>query len=357
MKKMKKTSFMLTTMFLAASMLFTGCSSSKDTNANSTQKENNSTSASSNASDQKKVVIKFGHGAAENNARHKASLKFKELVEQKSNGQIEIQVYPSEQLGSEPAMLQSVQGNMIQMTAVGTGIYAKYYKNIGVVELPYLFDNFEQAWKVLDGEFGKSLAKPLDEQGIHILSYWENGFRNVTNNVRPIENPSDLNGLKIRTPEIPVSISIFKTFGANPTPMAFGELYQALDQRIVDGQENPLTNIYNSKFYEVQKYVSMTGHQYSPLPLSISEKFWKTLTPEQQKLIEDSAKEAGQLHRDLVKQDDENLKAELKKNGMEVNEPEKAPFKEAAKPVYKEFEEVYGKELIDNLFKAIDQSK
>lgn len=353
MVSMKKISYVLTTLFVAGSTLLSGCSSSTDSKPNAAQ----SGAAEKNISTDKKITIKFGHGAAEKNARHQAALKFKELVEQKSNGQIEVQVFPSEQLGSEAAMLQSVQSNNLQITAGATGIYAKNHKPIGIVELPYVFDNFEQAWKVLDGPLGKELSDPLVDKGIRILAYWENGFRQVTNNVKPVEKPSDLEGMKIRTPEIPLSLSLFKALGANPTPMAFGELFNALEQRIVDGQENPLTNIYNSKLYEVQKYVSLTGHQYMPLPLSISEKFWKTLTPEQQKIIEESAKEAGQMHRNLVKEDDQKLKAELEKNGMKVNEVDKQLFKEAVKPVYKEFEEVYGKELMDQLFKAINEAK
>lgn len=355
MKSMKKISFVLSTLFVAGSMLLAGCSTN-------TAKEEKQPAAQSGKtemapSSDKKIVIKFGHGSAEKNARHVAALKFKELVEQKSNGQMEVQVFPSEQLGSESAMLQSVQANTLQMTAGATGIYAKNHKPIGIVELPYVFDSFDQAWKVLDGPLGKELSDPLIDKGIRVLAYWENGFRQVTNNVKPIEKPSDLEGMKIRTPEIPLSLSLFKALGANPTPMAFGELFTALEQHIVDGQENPLTNIYNSKFYEVQKYVSLTGHQYMPLPLSISEKFWQTLTPEQQKIIEESAREAGQLHRNLVKEDDQKLKTELEKNGMKVNEVDKQLFKDAVKPVYKEFEEVYGKELMDKLFKAIEEAK
>lgn len=347
MKSMKKISFVLTTLFVAGSMLLSGCSSSTNSDPNAAQQ---------GAAD-KKMIIKFGHGAAEKNARHQAALKFKELVETKSNGQMEVQVFHSEQLGSESAMLQSVQANTLQITAGATGIYARNHEPIGVVELPYVFDSLEQAWKVLDGPLGKELAEPLIAKDIRILAYWENGFRHVTNSVKPIEKPLDLKGIKIRTPEIPVSLSLFKTLGANPTPMAFGELFTALEQHVVDGQENPLTNIYNSKLYEVQKYVSLTGHQYMPLPLSISDKFWKTLTPEQQQIIEESAKEAGQYHRNLVKEDDQKLQAELEKNGMKVNEVDKQLFKDAVQPVYKEFEEVYGKELMDKLFKAIEEAK
>lgn len=307
------------------------------------------------ANNDKKITIKLGHSSTETNFRHHAAVKFKELVEQKSNGKMEVQVYPSEQLGSEAAMLQSLVTNSIQATPVATGLFAQYDKRIGVIELPYLFENFEQAWKVLDGPVGKELADPLIGKGIRVISYWENGFRQITNNTRPIQTPEDLKGIKIRTPEIPVSLSVLKAMGANPVGMAFGELYPALEQKVVDGQENPLTNINSSKFYEVQKYLSMTGHQYSPVPFAISEAFWKTLSPEDQKIIEESGKEAGQMMRDLVKQDDVKLKAEFQAKGMIINEPDKKPFQEAVLTVYQEYEGTYGKDLIEKVRNAAAQ--
>lgn len=313
----------------------------------------------SNGGDQGKTyVIKFGHGSAESNARQKAALKFKEIVESKTNGKVKVEVYPNEVLGSEREMLESVQLNNIQMTAGGTGVYAGFYNKIGAIELPYMFDNFEQAWKVLDGPIGQELAEPLKEKGIHILAYWENGFRNITNNIRPINKPEDLKGIKIRTPEIPMTLSIFKALGANPTAMPFGELYMALQQKTVDGQENPLTNIYASKFYEVQKYLSLTKHQYSPLPLAISEEFWKSLPQEYQEIVQQAANEAGDYHRSLIKEDDQKLATELKNKGMEVNTPpDLAPFRTAVEPVYKEFEGTYGADLIKKIQDAAAANK
>ncbi|MBP1155775.1 MULTISPECIES: TRAP transporter substrate-binding protein [unclassified Paenibacillus] len=336
---------------LTLSMVLAACSSG---GSNSSSSPNTSGSPMP-ASNDKKIIIKLGHSSVETNFRHQAALKFKELVDQKSNGTMEVQVFPSEQLGSESAMLQSLVTNSIQATPVATGLFAKYYSNIGVIELPYLFENFEQAWKVLDGPVGKELAEPLTGKGIRIISYWENGFRQITNNKRPIEKPEDLKGVKIRTPEIPISLSVLKAMGANSVGMAFGELFPALEQNVVDGQENPLTNINASKFYEVQKYLSMTGHQYSPVPFAVSETFWKSLSADQQKIISDSGKEAGQMMRELVKQDDVKLKAELQAKGMLINEPDKKPFQEAVAPVYKEYESTYGKELIEKVRNAAKQ--
>ncbi|RBW68408.1 C4-dicarboxylate ABC transporter substrate-binding protein [Bacillus taeanensis] len=321
--------------------LISACSSGASSEGGNTDGE---------AASGEQIVIKFGHGAAETNARHEAVLKFKELVEEKSNNQIKVDVFPNETLGSEPQMVESVAFNDLQMVAAGT--YAQYHDKMGVFELPYLFETPEKAYEVLDGPIGQEVAEPLIDHNLRILAYFENGFRNITNNVKPIESPEDLSGIKLRTPEVPVSISTFKTFGANPTPMAFGELYMALQQGTVDGQENPLTNIAASKFQEVQKYLSLTGHQYSPLPVAISEEFWQTLSPELQEAVQQSAQEAAEYHRELVKANDEKLVEELKAGGMEVNTPEKAPFKELALEVYKEYEDIYGKELIEKLVEA-----
>jgi len=300
----------------------------------------------------KKFVIKFGHGSTEINARHKAALMFKDIVENQTNGNVKVEIYPNEILGNEREMLESVQLNNLQMTCGGTGLFGGFYPQIGVIELPYIFDNFEQAWKILDGPFGKKLSEPLTDKGIHVLAYWENGFRQVTNSSRPINVPQDLKGIKIRTPEAPVYIGIFKALGANPTPMPFGELYMALRQGTVDGQENPLTNIYASKFYEVQKYCSLTRHMYSPLPLAISEIFWKKLPKEYQDIVQEAANKSRDYHRSLIKTDDENLVKELEKEGMVVNTPPSLePFREGVQAVYEEFKPVFG-DLIQELQKA-----
>jgi len=357
---MKKTSIMLISVICAFALVLAACGSKNTNNASNNNAGASSPAASGEASQApagEKVTIRFGHGSAESNARHQAALKFKEIVEQKSNGQITVEVFPNEQLGSEATMLTSVQSNIIQMTAGGSGIFASYNPQISILDLPYAFESFEQAWKVLDGDFGKKLADPLIDQGIRVLAYWENGFRQITNNKGPINTPADLKGMKIRVPTIPYYVKTFESLGANPTPIAFGELFQALEQRIVDGQENPLTNIYNSKFYEIQKYLSLTNHLYGPLPLAISETFWKKLTPDQQQIIQDAAIEAGQFHREAVKADDAKLVAELEKEGMTVNEVDITAFQQATQGVWTEAEKEFGKELVDEFRQALQSAK
>ncbi|HZG72375.1 MAG TPA: DctP family TRAP transporter solute-binding subunit, partial [Chondromyces sp.] len=283
--------------------------------------------------------------------RHMAVMHFKELVEERSDGKINVLVYPSEQLGSEAEMIESVTFNDLQMVAASA--FSQYDARIGVFELPYLFDSYEEAWSTLDGEIGQEVAEPFLEHNLRILAYFENGFRHVTSN-KPVESPEDLKGVKIRTPENPLSINTFKAFGANPTPMAFGELYMALQQGTVDAQENPVANAYASKFNEVQDYLNLTAHQYMPLPVAVSEDFWQSLTPEQQGVIESSAKETAQFHRDLLRKNEDKMIQELKNAGMKVIESDVEAFRAKSEPVYDIYKEKFGEEFINNILKEVE---
>lgn len=296
------------------------------------------------------TLIRFGHGAAETNERHLAVMHFKELVEEKSNGSIQVQIYPAEQLGSEAEMIESVTFNDLQMVAASA--FSQYDQRISVFELPYLFDSYEEAWSTLDGEIGEQVAEPFLEDNLRIVGYFENGFRHVTSNV-PIEKPEDLQGIKIRTPEFPLSISTFQALGANPTPMAFGELYMALQQGTVDAQENPVANAYSSKFQEVQQYLNLTAHQYMPLPVAISEEFWQTLSESDQELIKESTLETAQFHRDLLRENEERMIAELKADGMQIIEPDLEPFQAETEAVYESFKRQFGEEIVNSILEEV----
>lgn len=297
------------------------------------------------------VTIRFGHGSPETNERHAAVMRFKELVEEKSGGQIEVLVYPNGQLGSEAEMIESVTLNDLQMVAASA--FSQYDQRISVFQLPYLFDSYQEAWSVLDGKVGQEVADIYLENNLRILAYFENGFRHITSNV-PIKTPEDLQGIKIRTPEFPMSLSTFNALGANPTPMAFGELYMALQQGTVDAQENPIANIYANKFQEVQNYLNLTSHQYIPLPVAISEDFWQSLSEEHQQIIKTSAQEAAQFHRDVLREKEEQMLADLESSGMEIIEPNIQLFKEKVEPVYESFKQAYGEEFVNRVIKAAD---
>ncbi len=330
----------LTMLFLMV-ILLAACGSSKEVAGDNGKKSSDSG---------EKVTIKFAHSAVEANSRHTAALKFKSLVEEKSGGKMTVEVFPNEVLGSEPQMVEGVAFDDIQMVAAST--YAQYEPKVDVFGLPFLFETNEQAWKTLDGPIGQEVFEGLLDDNLRVVGHFENGFRHVTNNKKPIEKVEDLKGLKIRTPEMPILVSIFESLKSNPTPMAFGELYMALQQGTVDGQENPISNIYASKFYEVQDYLSLTGHSYSPTTVAISDKFWQGLTPDQQEIVQSSLTEASEFHRNLVMEDEKKLLAELEKSGMKINRPDVASFRKASKSVYKEYEDIYGKELINKVLEA-----
>lgn len=293
--------------------------------------------------------LKLGHGAAPSNPRHTVALEFAEYVNEQTDGRVKISVFPSETLGSDREMAEAVAMGALDMSINSQGPIASYNPQLNVVGLPFLFNKPEQAYAVLDGEVGEMISDKLTEKGLRILSYWENGFRHITNNVRPINKPEDLEGLKIRTPEDKITLAIFKALGANPAPLAFGELYMALSQGLFDGQENPVTNIYYSRLYEVQKYISLTNHRYETCPLIISERTWQKLPEEIQSIIKDAAMKYAMVHRkENVKANNELLK-ELEKEGVKVNQADVLALREATKSVYKEFEPVLGKELIDKV--------
>ncbi|MCX7786892.1 MAG: TRAP transporter substrate-binding protein [Spirochaetes bacterium] len=296
-----------------------------------------------------KLTLKLGHGAAPNNPRHVVAVQFADYVKQQSNGNITVEVFPSEQLGSDRQMAEAVSMGALDLSINSQGPVAYYNEKLLVLGLPFLFAKPEQAYAVLDGEVGEQISNELVKKGIRVLAYWENGFRHITNSKRPIYKPDDLKGLKIRTPEDKITIAIFKALGANPAPLAFGELYMALSQGLFDGQENPVTNIYYSKLYEVQKYLSLSNHKYETCPMIISEKLWQKLTPANQKLLKEAAMKYAQEHRKLNIKTNNDLIEEVKKAGVQVNQADVAALREATKSVNKEFEPTFGKELIDKV--------
>lgn len=302
------------------------------------------------------IVLRIGHGTATDSLYHAGASKFKDLVEVKSDGQIKVELFPSGQLGNDLDLTEGMNLGTIEMGMIGleplTGIAPK----MSVVNLPFLFPDRETAYRILDGEIGAEMAADLPgKHGIRVLDYFENGFRHVTNSKKPINTPEDLKGLKLRTPPSPVSLAIFKALGANPTPMAFGELYTALEQKTVDGQENPLALIYSSKFYEVQDYVSLTGHMYSPMALVISEKTWSKLSPELQQAVQEASNEARDYERQLSADQEAELVGKLEETGTKINKVDIAPFTEATRDVYLEFVDQFGADFYEKVMDAIKQ--
>lgn len=279
-------------------------------------------------------VLRLAHNAAPGNPKSEASLKFAELVAQKTNGRVKVEVGGSAQYGDDVEALTNMRLGTLAFSANSQGSTSGVVPQFAVLGLPFLFKDLPQAWKVMDGPVGERLATHAKEKGLVLLALWDNGIRHVSNNVRPVTKPDDLAGIKLRTPPDPITVDIFKALGANPTPMAFSELYIALQQGVVDGQENPLMNIYSSKLHEVQKYISMTGHKYESTPLLASAAVFNTLSKDDQKAVLEAAAEAGKLNRELSQKADADLRGKMEQAGVKFNEVDQAPFVAKTKSVY-----------------------
>lgn len=296
-----------------------------------------------------KKVVRLNHTLAPDSHYHKGLEKFAELVKNYTGDTVEIQIFHSSQLGSERDAIEGVMLGTLEATLVSTAPLANFSSKFLVFDLPFIVKDRQVAYKALDGAVGADMAASLTPKGIKTLGFRENGFRMLTNSKRAIMKPADVAGLKIRLMENKVHIATFKQLGAAPVAMPFGELFTALQQKTVDGQENPLVIIATSKFYEVQKYLALTGHFYSPAALLINQKFFNSLTADQQKAIEKAAVEARDWERQYCIDLEASLVKLLESNGMQVTRPDLAAFEAACEPVYKQFEAEIGADLIKQL--------
>jgi tripartite ATP-independent transporter DctP family solute receptor len=294
------------------------------------------------------VTLKLGHIADPQNPYAQGAQKFADLVAEKSGGTIKVEVYPSSQLGNQRDLVEGLTLGTLDLTMTSTAVLGNFHPQVAVFDLPFIFRDREHAFKALD-TVGMEIAKDLEEKGMKVLAYYENGVRNMTNNIRPIRVPEDMKGLKIRVMEQPIYIAMMKALGANPTPMAFGELFTALQKGVVDGQENPAAHIYTKRFFEVQKYISLTEHTYSAEPLVVSMITWNKLTPEQQTIIQEAAKEACDWQRQLAIDLENGYWDKIRESGKSeiITDVDKEAFREATAPVWKDFEDQVGKENIE----------
>jgi tripartite ATP-independent transporter DctP family solute receptor len=279
------------------------------------------------------VKLTLGHGAAPGNPRHEASLKFAELVKAKTSGRIEVQVAPSAQLGDDAAMVTALRTGALDLSANSQGAVAGAVPEYAAYGMPFLFSSPAQAFRLLDGPLGKELADKSAEKGLVVLGYWDNGIRQMTNSKRAITSVEDLKGLKMRTPPDATLVDIMQALGAEAQQIKFAELYVALQQGVVDGQENPLMNIHASKLYEVQKHLALTNHQFQMTPLLVSKRTWDRLAAADRKALTDAAGEATALQRKLSQEADDKLLAELKAKGVQVTTVDKGAFAKATAKV------------------------
>jgi tripartite ATP-independent transporter DctP family solute receptor len=296
-------------------------------------------------------TINAGIGLNDKSAQYKSLEFFKELVEKNSDGQIEVNLYHSSQLGDDREMMEALQMGVQEMTCPSTAPIAPFVNGFKVFDLPFLFPTHEAADYVLDGPVGQDLLKQLEDVGIVGLAFWENGYRQLTNSVRPVETPEDVKGLKIRTMENPMHLAAWKEMGANPTPMAFGELFSAMQQGVVDGQENPWGTIYLQNFFEVQDYTTNTGHVYSPFVLMISKQFYDKLPSDLQDVVYEAAQKAKDHNRRTNRAMNAEYLEKLKDvmNVTILTPEQKAAFQEAVQPVYDQFKDEIGADLVEEV--------
>lgn len=301
----------------------------------------------------KKVKLSLGHGATATHPLQETSVKFAELVKQRTNGRIEVEVFPNRQLGEERAMVEGLQLGTVDLTIVSTGPVSGFAPEVGVVDLPFLFKSSEHAYKVLDGEIGQSIMQKFEPKGIVGLAFMENGWRSLTAKNKVLK-PADLKGLKVRTMENKVHMAAFKAMGAAPVPMAWGEVYTSLQSGIIDGQENPVAIVHTNSLWEVQKFYPQTRHFYTPYVFLMSKAKYDGLSKEDRKIVRDTALEMAAFQRKLMNDQLSGQIAQLKEKGMDVYDVDRTAFQAATQAVYSEFENVFGKDLIQRILKAAD---
>jgi TRAP-type transport system periplasmic protein len=310
------------------------------------------------AADIKERTLKIGLAQVKEHPFSMGAQKFADLVSEKSGGKIKGRLFPGAQLGGDAAVISSLQGGTVEVTVVSTGLLSGMIKEFGVFYMPLVFNEVAEADAVLDGPLGKKLLDKLPEQRLIGLCYWEHGYRNLTNSKRPVEKWEDIQGLKVRVIQIPIFVDIFNGLGANAVPMPFPELYTALEQKAVDGQENALATIETAKFNEVQKYLSTTRHVYDPLVVLFSKRTWDQLSNDERKIVQDAANEARPYQRKLNRDQEQKILGAMKSKGMvvtEVSPQERARMREKLQPVADKYTKEVGEPLVKELYAEIEK--
>lgn len=288
------------------------------------------------------TTIKLSHVVNEQDGFHIAALKFKELVEERTDGELIIEIHPNAELGDERTLLEGMQMGVIDMGVITNGPVSNFYPEMGVFEMPFLFASPEEAYYILDGSIGQRVLDNLSNVGLKGLAYAERGFRNLTNSKRAVETPEDMDKLKIRVMENQVYIDTFKALGANAIPMAWTEALTALQQGTIDGQENPINVIYSFKLYETQDYLSITRHTYAPAIFVMSQLKFDSLSRENQQIFKEAAQEAAEYERNWNTQERDKQLAAIKESGMQVSYPDLTLFQEAVESVYQDKDSEFG---------------
>lgn len=295
--------------------------------------------------------LRFAHYGAASDSVSAAATKFAELVAEKTGGALTVEVYGNGELGNSVTMLEGTRLGTIDMATTGNPYFTASLPVLNLLDLPFLFQSDAHAFAVLDGAVGEELMGRMADASLQGIAFWELGFRNLTNNVRPVKEPADVKGLKIRTTPNPAHVLAFETLGAAPTPMPFAEVYSALQTGAIDGQENPTNHIYANKLHEVQKYMSLTQHAYTTSPLVVNARRWSGLAPEYQAAMKEAALEAASFQRALNDEEDHTALEAMRAYGMQIEEaPDVAAFRAAVSDVTRAaYVGQFGSELIDQV--------
>ena len=303
------------------------------------------------------VTMRFAHFGAEDHPSNVAAKQFAERVASRTDGEIKINIFPNNVLGGPPEQAQQIKLGTIDMGLPTQGQLDKYDTAFAAVMLPFIWDSPQHAFRVLDGPAMAWLAPLAEKQGFILLRNWEYGFRNVTNNVRPINAPDDVKGLKLRTPpELQIQASM-EALGATVQAIAFPELYLALSQKVVDGEENPIAVIYFNKFYEVQKHLAITRHIYNNMIHTVSAAAWTRLTPAQQAIFREESASAGELMRKLIADQEGDQIKRIEAAGMALTRPDLAPFRAMMGPAYERIAAYAGADNVKKFREMADQGR
>ncbi|MFY0990567.1 TRAP transporter substrate-binding protein [Halomonas sp. C05BenzN] len=309
-------------------------------------------------------TIRMGIGLAETSPQYLSSQYFADILDQRTEGRITVNIFPNSQLGDDVQMMEMLQTGTLDMSYPSSSPATTYVEELAAFDLPFLLPTREAAVAVMNSDVAQSMLDAFDGTGIKALTFSENGYRQLSNSARPVASPEDVagldvRGLTVRTMENPVHLSIWETLGANPTPMAFGELFSAMEQGVVDGQENPWSTILTSNFHEVQDYGSETRHVYTPFILMMSERTWDRLHPDYQELVQEAARKSAEYEIQLATEYDDWSREQLEERGMQItrlDDDQIAAFQEAVRPVYDEWAPRIGEDLIAEIQAIVSET-
>ncbi|OJA07089.1 TRAP transporter substrate-binding protein [Halomonas sp. QHL1] len=309
-------------------------------------------------------TLRMGIGLAESSPQYLSSQYFGEILEQRTDGRITVSVFPNSQLGDDVQMLEMLQTGTLDMTYPSSSATTGYVEELAAFDLPFLLPSREAAVAVMESDVAQGMLDAFEGTGLKALAFSENGYRQLSNSARPVASPDDVagldvRGLSVRTMENPVHLAIWEALGANPTPMAFGELFSAMEQGVVDGQENPWSTILTSNFNEVQDYGTETRHVYTPFIMMLSERTWDGMAPEYQELVQEAARQSAEYEIQLSAEYDDWSRDQLAERGMEItrlDDEQLGAFQDAVQPVYEEWAPRIGEDLIADIQKIVEES-